>query len=331
MITLGSHFDGISAFPLAASKYGIVAKWATEIEKFPIQVSKAHFPEMKHYGSITDVSGYDLEPVDIISFGSPCQDLSVAGKRKGLDGERSGLFMEAVRTIREMREKTDGRYPRFAIWENVPGAFSSNGGHDFRAVLEELAEAKIPLPKTRWSVAGMVTGGGCEIAWRCLDAQYWGVPQRRKRIFLVTDFRGERAGEILFESQSVSGDTAESREARQETTSSIRDCPATASRITCDMGGVSGTVSSKWAKGTGGPAGDERYNLICVEPGAASRLGGHAWEEVSPTLRADMGDNQPVIVLENHPNDSRLKIDGSGTVQTLTGRMGTGGGVMCHV
>lgn len=216
-VKLGSLFDGIGIFPLCAVECGIEPVWASEIEPFPIEVTKRHFPEMKHLGDIIKVNGADIEPVDVVTFGSPCQDLSVAGKREGLKGERSGLFMEAIRIIREMRNATNGLYPRFAVWENVPGAFSSNGGRDFRAVLEEITEAEIPMPKSgRWAEAGMVRGNGREVAWRCLDAQYWGVPQRRKRIYLVTDFGGQRAAEILFEPAGVSGDTAASREAGEE-------------------------------------------------------------------------------------------------------------------
>ena len=167
---------------------------------------------MKHLGDITKVHGDQIEPVDCITFGSPCQDLSIAGRRAGLAGERSGLFIEAVRIIKEMRSSTNGLYPTFAVWENVPGAFSSNGGEDFRAVLEELArveqpDVSIPRPSNRggrWSKAGAIAGNGWSLAWRQLDAQYWGVPQRRKRIALVVDFAGQRAGEILFERRSLS-------------------------------------------------------------------------------------------------------------------------------
>ena len=167
---------------------------------------------MKHLGDITKIHGDQIEPVDCITFGSPCQDLSIAGRRAGLAGERSGLFMEAVRIIKEMRSSTNGLYPTFAVWENVPGAFSSNGGEDFRAVLEELArveqpDTSIPRPPKggRWSKAGAIAGNGWSLAWRQLDAQYWGVPQRRKRIALVADFGGQRAAEILFERTSLSG------------------------------------------------------------------------------------------------------------------------------
>lgn len=221
---LGSLFDGIAGFPLAASRCGIEPVWASEIEPFPIEVSKRHFPDMLHLGDVTKINGAEIEPVDIITAGSPCQDLSVAGKRAGLEGERSGLFMEFVRIVREMREATNGQYPTFAIWENVPGAFSSNRGQDFRAVLEEIMEAEIPMPYSgKWATSGMVRGNGRSLAWRVLDAQYFGVPQRRKRIFLVADFTGGSAAEILFEQEGVRGDFAESREAWQEVAATARE------------------------------------------------------------------------------------------------------------
>lgn len=231
MLTLGSLFDGAGTFPFAAQQCGVKAVWASEIESFPIEVTKKRFPEMKHLGDITKVDGAEIEPVDIVTFGSPCQDLSVAGKRAGLDGERSGLFMEAVRIIKEMRCKTNGRYPSIAIWENVPGAFSSNKGEDFRTVLEELCKIKrsdtlIPKPPKRggrnaWNDAGLIVGDGFSIAWRVLDAQFWGVPQRRRRIFLVADFRGQCAGEILFEREGLSRSFAESRKAWKGITHSL--------------------------------------------------------------------------------------------------------------
>jgi DNA (cytosine-5)-methyltransferase 1 len=195
---------------------------------------------VKHLGDITKVNGAEIEPVNVVTFGSPCQDLSVAGLRKGLDGERSGLFMEAVRIIKEMRENEHnlGRTgvdirPRFAIWENVPGAFSSNNGEDFRVVLEELAHiidktVTVPKPKDKWKPSGLIIGDSWSIAWRTMDAQYWGVPQRRKRIALVLDCAGECAGEILFESESVSGNIESSIEAWQgiakRPTGSVGEC-----------------------------------------------------------------------------------------------------------
>lgn len=173
---------------------------------------------MKHLGDITKIHGDKIEPVDCITFGSPCQGLSMVGKRLGFDDNRSVLFLDAARIIKEMRIATNGMYPTFAVWENVPGAFSSNGGEDFRAVLEELArveqpDASIPRPSGRggkWSKAGAIAGNGWSLAWRQLDAQYWGVPQRRKRIALVADFRGQRAAEILFERTSLSRNPDES-------------------------------------------------------------------------------------------------------------------------
>lgn len=316
VLTLGSHFDGIAGFPLAAAGNGIEVVWATEIEPFPIVVSKAHFPHMKHYGSITDVSGAELEPVDIITFGSPCQDLSVAGKRAGLEGERSGLFMEAVRTIREMRDATSGVYPRIAVWENVPGSMSSNNGADFRAVLEEILEAEVPVPRSgKWASAGMVRGNGREIAWRILDAQYWGVPQRRRRIFLICDFTGECAGEILFERQSVSGDSQESGKTGQETAGSAGDGAKTAGRY-WDGGDISDTLVPVMLE----PA----YAFSAGQSDKARSLGFH--EEVSPTLRAGAsGTNMTPTIMEpkafavNQRDEARDLGDKSGALQAQPG------------
>lgn len=212
---MGSLFDGIGGFPLAAQRYGIKAVWASEIERFPMEVTSERFPSMIHKGDITKLSGRELFPVDIICGGSPCQDLSVAGARAGLAGARSGLFMEQVRIVKEMRtaEMERGRTgtavrPRYMIWENVPGAFSSGSpkGEDFRIVLEELVRvsisgAAVPRPYPyNWATAGVIVEGeNFSLAWRCLDAQYWGVAQRRKRIFLVADFAGVSAPLLLFD------------------------------------------------------------------------------------------------------------------------------------
>lgn len=194
---------------------------------------------MKHLGDIAKIRGDKIEPVDCITFGSPCQDLSIAGCRAGLAGKRSGLFMEAVRIIKEMRSSTNGLHPTFAVWENVPGAFSSNGGEDFRAVLEELArveqsDASIPRPSSRggrWSKAGAIAGNGWSLAWRQLDAQYWGVPQRRKRIALVADFRGGRAAEILFERTGLPGNPDQSIPTWQSIAGLAQDSPAGHDRV----------------------------------------------------------------------------------------------------
>lgn len=204
---------------------------------------------MKHLGDITKIHGDKIEPVDCITFGSPCQDLSIAGRRAGLARERSGLFMEAVRVIKEMRSSTNGLYPTFAVWENVPGAFSSNGGEDFRSVLEELAriaqpDVSIPRPSGRggrWSKAGAISGDGWSLAWRQLDAQYWGVPQRRKRIALVADFGGQRAAEILFERTGVSWNSNESIPAWESTarhsSASPSGCDRTSEKVIYDARG----------------------------------------------------------------------------------------------
>ena len=217
-LTLGSLFDGIGGFCYAAQLTGrITPIWAAEIEPSCIDITRYRFPEVMHVGSVTELKGDEIQPVDIITFGSPCQDLSIAGQRKGLKGNRSGLFMEAIRIIEEMRLATNGKYPTFIIWENVPGAFSSADGADFRAVLEKVTKTSIPMPASgRWATAGMVRGGEVDAAWRVLDAQFWGVPQRRKRIYLVGDFGGQRAGEILFKSESLLGYHTKSKGERAE-------------------------------------------------------------------------------------------------------------------
>ena len=227
-LTLGSLFDGSGTFPMMAMLSGIVPVWKSEIEPFPIAVTEKRLPFIKHLGDINSVNGAEIEPVDIITFGSPCTDLSVAGKRQGLNAERSGLFFQAIRIIKEMRGATNGKYPRFAVWENVTGAFSSNGGEDFRCVLEELCKIKdadlsVPKPE-KWTKAGEIMGENFSVAYRTFDAQYWGVPQRRMRVYLVADFEGGCASKILFESEGVSGYSAESFRAWQETSRSFGTC-----------------------------------------------------------------------------------------------------------
>ena len=227
-LTLGSLFDGSGTFPMMAMLSGIVPVWKSEIEPFPIAVTEKRLPFVKHLGDINSVNGAEIEPVDIITFGSPCTDLSVAGKRQGLNAARSGLFFQAVRIIKEMRCATNGKYPRFAVWENVTGAFSSNGGEDFRCVLEEFCKIKdadlsVPKPE-KWTKAGEIMGENFSVAYRTFDAQYWGVPQRRMRVYLVADFEGGCASKILFESEGMSGYSAESFRAWQETAQSFGNC-----------------------------------------------------------------------------------------------------------
>lgn len=239
---LMSLFDGSGGFPLAASLCGIEPVYAAEVEPYPIAVTKNRFPKMKHLGDVSKVKGGEIEPVDIITFGSPCQDMSIAGKRAGLkhadmgDDEttRSGLFLEAIRIIKEMREATNGVYPRYAIWENVPGAFNSNRGEDFRTVLEEFIRVKekdavMPdVPKAGWPYADCYSGNGWSLAYRVFDAQYWGVPQRRRRIYLVADFRGQRAGEILLKPEGLRRNSAQSGTHGQETARCAKNSVGTA-------------------------------------------------------------------------------------------------------
>ena len=459
---LGSLFDGSGGFQLAGSLCGIEPVFASEVEPYPIAVTKSRFPNMKHLGSVTDVHGGDIEPVDIITFGSPCQDLSVAGKRAGLKHEangdeettRSGLFMEAVRIIKEMRKATNGEYPTFAVWENVPGAFSSNKGEDFRTVLEELIkivepEAVMPaVPKNGWPYADSYCGDGWSLAYRVFDAQYWGVPQRRRRIYLVLDLRGQRAGKVSFERKGVRGYFETFKTAGQGTAGDAADrtgaddCEGEGNCLTpwdyqgkrvYSADGVFPTLYSAENSGQqqqavcllvmdtpenckyqaegyckkirggslpflphcvpytlkirsgceGGGKGDRADGGVVLYQPMSLREENWAEGEVKNAIRAGesksshcvvqtlpfdttqvtspqngcnpkWGDpchplaaqghpptvickcyNKKAYSIENHPADSRVNIDDSGKVQTLTSRMGTGGGnvpmVMEHV
>lgn len=265
-LTLGSLFDGSGGFPLAGIQAGIRPVWASEIEPFPILVTTRRLPQLTHVGDVTTVNGADVDAVDVITFGSPCQDLSVAGKQAGLAGERSGLFFHAVRIIDQMRKATHGMFPRYAIWENVPGAFSSHKGSDFATVLTTLTRIvdpstpDMPVPEGGWSYAGCVMGEGFSLAWRVLDAQHFGLAQRRLRIYLVADFAGRFAPEILFE-----------------------------------------------------PASLPRNPESC----------GTQEQDHAHTPEASLGGrSSSVMLLDHHPQDSRLTVNSSGVVQTLTARMG---------
>lgn len=294
-LTLGSLFDGSGGFPLGGLLAGITLLWASEIEPFAVRVTTKRLPQMKHFGDVSALNGAELPPVDIITFGSPCQDMSIAGKRSGLDGSRSSLFYEAVRIIKEMRCATNGKYPRFAVWENVPGAFSSNKGEDFRCVLESLCRVRdetVSVPRhEKWSAAGNIVADGFSITWRVLDAQYWGVPQRRKRIFLIADFDGECAGKVLFESEGLSGYSAEGFKAWQRT-----------------------AAAAESGSGATGAAG------FCTEHSAKARGIGYE-EETSSTLRAG---TVPAAVYENHSQDTRYT-ELHGVAPTVSSTYGTGG------
>ena len=332
-LTLGSLFDGSGGFPLGGLISGITPVWASEIEPFPIRVTTKRLPFMKHYGDISQMDGGKIEPVDIITFGSPCTDMSVAGRRAGLEGQQSVLFYQAIRIIKEMRCATNGKYPRYIVWENVPGAFSSNGGEDFKAVLEAVIgvaepNTQVPMPeKNRWPYADCYMGDGWSVAYRVLDAQFWGVPQRRKRIYLIADFAGGRAFDILFKSEGVSGYSAEGFRSWQRTAGSAADRTGTASLCLNDQGGqrmdVTDDVTATLRAEAHHPPCVLESAGFCTEHSSKSRSIGYE-EETSPTLRA--GVVPAAVALENHPTDSRVKIAEDGKVQTLTSRMGTGGG-----
>ena len=332
-LTLGSLFDGSGGFPLGGLLCGITPVWASEIEPFPIRVTTKRLPFMKHYGDISQMDGGKIEPVDIITFGSPCTDMSIAGRRAGLDGKQSVLFYQAIRIIQEMRDATHGKYPRYIVWENVPGAFSSNHGEDFKAVLEAVIGikepgAQVPMPeKNLWPYADLYMGEQWSVAYRTLDAQYWGVPQRRRRIFLVADFAGWGAGQVLFESEGLSGYSAEGFRAWQRAARDPAAGSGAAGLCLNDQGGncmdvSSGVAATLRAEHHGHPPCVLDAAGFCTEHSADSR--GIGFEpERAPTLRA--GVVPAAIALESHPIDSRIKIADDGTVQTLTSRMGTGG------
>ena len=205
-LTMGSLFDGIGVFPLAASRHGIMPVWASEIVPDAISITKRHFPEMVHLGDITALSGSKIPAVDVITFGSPCQNFSQIGDKSGIQGVKSSLFYQAIRIIDEMRNASGNRFPAIAVWENVIGAQLSGNRLDYLAVLRAFAGTEIPMPASgQWADAGMVRGRQCDLAWRILDAQYWANPRiaRRQRIFLVADFTGQRAGEVLFKSRPL--------------------------------------------------------------------------------------------------------------------------------
>ena len=329
-LTLGSLFDGSGGFPLGGLLSGITPVWASEIEPFPIRVTTKRLPFMKHYGDVSRMDGRKIEPVDIITFGSPCQDMSIAGRREGLDGSRSSLFYEAVRIVKEMRCATDGRYPRYIVWENVPGAFSSNKGADFQSVLEEICSVKgyeiDPARPERWANAGEIVADDFSLAWRVFDAQYWGVPQRRKRIYLVADFAGGSAGKILFESEGVSGYTPQGFRPWQGVAGAFAE-GAGASGCVClnDQGGsridvTEDVAATLRAENHGHPPCVMGAAGFCTEHSAQARGIGYG-EETPPTLRAG---TVPAAVYENHSQDTRY-IGPLETAPTVNATYGMGG------
>lgn len=258
--------------------------WASEIEPYCQSVTAHHYPDMKQLGDITKINVDELEPVDIVCAGSPCQDLSVAGKREGLKGERSGLFKTAIDIFHRLREKSGGK-TRFFVWENVPGAFSSNKGMDFRAVLEEVGQSEIPMPPNgKWANAGLVELPNCQITWRVIDAQYWGVPQRRRRIFLVADFAasGRCAREILFESEGLLGNTAESGGAGQSTPSDVERSTGEASGCDVYNGLITGDKGCSLTAGYGSNTTGPKVLEKTVVPSPEKNQGGIAIHEEKP-------------------------------------------------
>ena len=329
-LTLGSLFDGSGGFPLGGLISGVTPVWASEVEPFPIRVTTKRMPWLKHYGDVSKMDGTKIEPVDIITFGSPCQDMSIAGRREGLDGSRSSLFYEAARIVKEMRCATNGKDPRYIVWENVPGAFSSNKGADFQSVLEEICSVKgyeihTPRPE-RWPKAGEIVADDFSLAWRVFDAQYWGVPQRRKRIYLVADFRGTNAGKILFESEGMSGYSAESFRAWQRAAGAFEKGAGTAGCVCLnDQGGsrmdvTKDVAATLRAESHGHPPCVMSSAGFCTEHSA--KAGGIGYEEeTSPTLRAG---TVPAAVYENHSQDTRY-IGPLDTAPTVMSTYGTGG------
>lgn len=320
IFTLGSLFDGIGGWPLAAVRAGICPVWASEIDDFPIGVTKIRFPAMRHLGDIQKINGADIPPVDIICAGSPCQDLSIAGNRDGLKGKRSGLFVRAMDIVKQMRNATNGKYPRYFVWENVPGAFSSNKRHDFQAVLEEITEGAIPMPKSgRWANAGMVRSANGQTAWRVLDAQFWGVPQHRERVFIIHDYGGTSAGQILFECEGLRGNI-EPR--RTETKSITKDVKK----------GVDPTIFKERAGKPGGGKeilinnSGKAFTLSTSCDMTLCKCGGYSNyypAGIASTQRRCTNDTDLVLYDMHHPSD--VIRQHKGICPSLMARMGTGG------
>jgi len=300
-LTLGSLFSGIGGFELAGALNEIAPLWASEIEPAPISITKRHFPSIKHLGDVTRINGAEIEPVNIITGGFPCQDLSQAGKQVGLAGARSGLFHEAIRIIKEMRSASNGEYPRFIVYENVPGMFASNNGEDFRTVLQETAsicESGVTIPRPPqedggrlvWEPAGAIMGDDWSLAWRCMDSQYWGVPQRRNRVFLVADLTGRRAAEVLFKPNGLQGHPTKICKQEENPSKGVMDS-------------VRESVYDEVEKNNG--------ELIILDDQGGSYISIKN-DDVSPTLRHQMKGYEPLIFDARGNGDGRV-------VNTLTG------------
>jgi DNA (cytosine-5)-methyltransferase 1 len=344
MATFGSLFAGVGGFDIGFDNAGWECGFQVEWDKHCQQVLTHHWPEVPKWWDVSEVNGAELPPVDLITFGSPCQDLSLAGKRAGLmEGSRSNLFFEATRIIKEMRDATNGQYPRWAIWENVAGAFSSNKGEDFDAVLQE-----------------MVNIGGHHVEWHCMDAQFYGVPQRRRRVFVIACFDPsilKRGGEALLPvGEGRRRNTSTRNKERKALASTFGESSDSGSgrldqRVEPELPWAAGStdddvlttsVTSKWHKGSGGPSGSEHYNLV-VEPfvkvvrfgarDAEGTLPAEVWRgnEVAPTLNVfdNTGESRATVVIAEPMLIDGTRVDDvriyESPVQTLAARMGTGG------
>jgi DNA-cytosine methyltransferase len=357
-LTFGSLFAGVGGFDMGFEQAGWDCKFQVEWDKNCQQILNKHWPDVPKWLDVSDVNGAEIPPVDCIVFGSPCQDLSVAGKRAGLEGERSGLFHEAVRIIKEMRDATNGTFPRWTVWENVAGALSSNNGRDFGTVINEMAKAGAHLQE-----------------YALLDAQHFGIPQRRRRVFLISCFDSATADRcpdpLLPVTESVRGDSKKGKQKRKEPASQVAESFGSDGQWAAGSteGGdiLRTSVTSKWHKGSGGPSGSEYYNMVVedqdvvgtlaardykgvgnqyvaenkcvVEPYVKSRRAQTAdddetWVsgEVNPTLNSfDVGDTrattaivEPVLFENSYRDGARIANDG--VTQTLSAKMGTGGG-----
>lgn len=344
-ITMGSLFDGSGTFPLAAKLNGITPVWASEIEPFPIRVTTKRLPEMKHLGDICRINGGEIPPVDLVTFGSPCQNCSYAGDRTGILGKKSSLFFEAIRIIEEMLAATGNAYPSVIVMENVPGLLSSTQGNDIKRVLHEFSRL------------------GFAVDINILQAQYMGVPQRRNRVFIVgvqirlvtasslkqTVPRAKAIDRALegFDGLQFYGiATAQFTPIQTFLRDILEDSPDpkyNLSQKACegilrraDLRGK--TLPKPLDAALRNQSGDGSLDTYCFEPGAASRLGGHCSKEYTCTIRAQMGDNLAAVVVpvkkhedtgiiavENYPANSRVKLSADGMAQTLTSKMGTGG------
>ena len=329
-LILGSLFDGSGGFPLGGILAGIKPVFSSEIEPLPIRVTEKRLPQVKHYGDVNKLNGADLPPVDIITGGFPCTDVSIAGKREGLYAQRTGLFFQFVRIVKEMRCKSNGKYPRYLVAENVTGLFSSAKGEDFRTVLEEICKIKdseVHIPGlAKWENAGEILGDNFSVAWRVFDSQHWNVAQRRKRIYLVADFDGTSAGKILFESEGLSRYSAESFKSWQAAAGSTAKSSGAAGKICLnDQGGnrmdVTDEMTSTLRAEAHHPPMVVESAGFCTEHSAKSRSIGYE-EEMSPTLRA--GVVPAAVCFENHSMDTRYRQLGD-IAPTVSANYGMGG------